>query len=139
MAAKQEVAAGAVVYDSEIKKYLLLKHRQGHWAFAQGKPEGDEKLSETLVRELKEETGLSINKSFGPVCEVVYKFSYRRKKVVKTVKFWAVLAKGKVRISSEHKGYLWASYKEAKRLLRFKNHTDSLSAARKELKKQKLL
>lgn len=135
----QQVAAGAVVYNPKTRLFLLLKHRQGHWAFAQGKQEKNESISQTLTRELKEETGMHAQETFGPVCEVKYTFSHRRKKIVKTVHFWAVLSSDAVRLSSEHLGYLWASYSKAKKLLRFKNHTDALQAAYKELKKHKKL
>jgi 8-oxo-dGTP pyrophosphatase MutT (NUDIX family) len=134
-----QVAAGAVVYDPKTKRFLLLKHRQGHWAFPQGKQEKNESISQTLSRELKEETYLGAKDAYGPVCEVTYDFSFRRKKIHKIVKFWAVLRQGDVRISSEHHGFLWATYKESKRLLKFTNHTNALNSAHKELKKQKQL
>ncbi|MFT4249885.1 MAG: NUDIX domain-containing protein [Candidatus Woesearchaeota archaeon] len=138
MATKQ-VAAGAVVYDSSRKKFLLLKHRLGNWAFAQGKKEGREKLETTLSRELKEETGLSIIESFGPVCEVLYSFRVRKKKIEKKVVFWAVLTDGEVVLSSEHLGYIWVSYKQALRLVKFENHVRALQESYSVLRKEGLV
>ena len=41
-------------------KFLILKHGEGHWAFAKGHVEGKESEMETAMRELKEETGMTI-------------------------------------------------------------------------------
>ena len=132
----QQVAAGAVVYDASRKKFLLLKHRLGNWAFAQGKQERKEKLEMTLSRELKEETGLSVTQAFGPVCEVLYSFRVRKKKIEKKVVFWAVLTDGEVVLSSEHLGYIWVSYKQALRLVKFENHERALKESYSILRKE---
>ena len=38
--------------------YLLLKQHQGHWGFPKGHIEKGERLIDTAVRELREETGI---------------------------------------------------------------------------------
>ena len=40
-------------------KYLLLKHRQGHWAFCKGHKKTGETKIDTAIRELREETGIT--------------------------------------------------------------------------------
>ena len=130
-------AAGAVIYSPSRDAFLLLKHRQGHWAFAQGKLEGDEDMRKAAKREIEEETGITVD-DFDDGCEVrvTYTYYHRRRKIVKAVTFFLVVSDGPITISSEHKGFLWVSYKRAMELLRFKNHTDALKEATKRLKKR---
>ena len=39
-------------------KYLILKHRKGHWSFAKGHSMTGETAIETAIRELHEEAGI---------------------------------------------------------------------------------
>ncbi len=60
---KNEKSCGAVVfrkngYDTQI---LLIKHLNGgHWAFPKGHVEAGETEEETAIREIMEETGISV-------------------------------------------------------------------------------
>lgn len=59
---KQEKSCGAVIfrdYDSQ-RRYLTLHSTQGHWTLCKGHVEGNETEHETAVREIMEETGLSV-------------------------------------------------------------------------------
>lgn len=60
---RKELSCGIIVYheSGDGLKFLVLKHREGHWAFAKGHVEGKETEMETAIRELKEETGMTIN------------------------------------------------------------------------------
>lgn len=58
-----EVASGAVVYRvvDQHPEYLLLKSATSDfWGFPKGHVEGDEKLDETALREIREETKLQV-------------------------------------------------------------------------------
>ena len=59
---KHEKSCGAVIFcqfpDGE--KVLLLKHRVGHWDFPKGHVKVNETEVETALREVKEESGLSV-------------------------------------------------------------------------------
>ena len=59
---RNELSCGIIAYHKheEGLKFLILKHREGHWAFAKGHVEGKESEMETAMRELKEETGMTI-------------------------------------------------------------------------------
>ena len=59
---RNELSCGIIAYHKheEGLKFLILKHREGHWAFAKGHEEGQESEMETAMRELKEETGMTI-------------------------------------------------------------------------------
>ena len=59
---RKELSCGIIVYhkSGEGLKFLVLKHREGHWAYAKGHVEGKETEMETAMRELKEETGMTV-------------------------------------------------------------------------------
>lgn len=61
---KYEKSCGAVVYHKEQGKInlLLLRHNHGgHWSFPKGHVEQGENEYQTATREIKEETGLSVD------------------------------------------------------------------------------
>ena len=65
---KQEKSCGALVYRvrQNAVELLLLKHRfGGHWSFPTGHVESGETECETALREVKEETGLTIDLQEG--------------------------------------------------------------------------
>lgn len=59
---KQEKSCGAVIFREENTKryYLILKSTLGHTTLCKGHVEGDETEHETAAREIREETGLSV-------------------------------------------------------------------------------
>ena len=53
---------GVIIYDKDTKTYLLVKGRKsGKWGFPKGHMELGETERETAIRELKEETGISLH------------------------------------------------------------------------------
>lgn len=59
---KREKSCGAVIFretDGE-RRYLALHSAQGHWTLCKGHVEKNETEHETAVREIMEETGLSV-------------------------------------------------------------------------------
>ena len=57
----REKSCGAVVFlkKDNSTNYLLLNYAAGHWDFVKGNVEQNEIEKETVVRELKEETGIT--------------------------------------------------------------------------------
>ena len=61
---KKEKSCGAIVFYLKDNKeqILLIKHsNSGHWSFPKGHVEAEETEVKTAVREIKEETGVSVN------------------------------------------------------------------------------
>ena len=62
---KQEKSCGAVIFrqesDSSRRFYLILKSTQGHTTLCKGHVEGTETEHETAAREIREETGLTVD------------------------------------------------------------------------------
>lgn len=134
---RAEVAAGAIVYSPKRNKFLLVKHRDGHWEFPKGKQEGDESLTQTLVREVKEETGLTGRLLPFRTCSS-YSF-YRKGKVQKTVEYGVLLADGKPMISEEHLDLMWAKQEDVLGLLKFSEHKKLFAQAVRVLENESLL
>lgn len=149
----KEISAGIIIYRKTLDglKFLILYHGRGYWNFPKGKIEyaksaplpvgsGNAKAPTRIIqessfqaalREIKEETGLSrddlkINQYF----KAYEKFNFWRKienkpqRVFKVVIFYlAETKKADIRLSKEHSGYGWFTYREALNVL--SKHKDS--------------
>ena len=117
------VSAGIIIFKKtkDGLRFLLLYRARGVWDFPRGRMEGGERSWQTAFREVGEETGLrrsdlDMQKNF----KVYEKFPYSRghEKFFKIVIFYLAETKNpEVKISSEHEGFGWFSYNEAKRYL----------------------
>lgn len=60
---KQEKSCGAVLFREEEgrRMYLVIHSVGGHWSMCKGHVEGNETEHETAIREIREETGLSVD------------------------------------------------------------------------------
>jgi bis(5'-nucleosidyl)-tetraphosphatase len=138
-----EKSCGAVVYFKGIEetKYLLLHYEAGHWDFVKGNVEIDESEQETVLRELKEETGI-VDAHFVEGFKEKIQYFYRRQgdTVQKEVIFFVIQSQTEnVQLSFEHIGYIWLNYKDAMEKLTFKNAKDTLQKAQDFLVKKQVL
>ena len=136
----REKSCGAVMYilKGDTVNYLLLNYEAGHWDFVKGNVEQNESEKETVVRELKEETGIT-NAQFIDSFREVIAYFYRRQglTVHKEVVFYLMESNtDKVQLSFEHIGYIWLDYQHAMEKLTFKNAQDVLKKAHVFLKKK---
>lgn len=134
-----EKSAGAVVFYREKNGeifYLLLHHEWGHFDFPKGNVEKGESLIETAKREIKEETGLEKIKFIPGFKENInYFYKLKGKNIFKIVTFFLAQSENKkVKISFEHKEYKWLPFKEAVKILKFKNTKEILKKADNFLK-----
>ncbi len=119
---KRESSAGAIVFYQKGAKreYLLLNYLGGHWDFPKGHMELHENPIKTTLREIKEETGLDVKIIKGFERKITYSFKHRNEFIIKDVIFYLAQAKTqKVRLSEEHKGYVWLPYEKAFELITF--------------------
>lgn len=135
-----EKSCGAVVYlnkDSEVL-YLLLHYEAGHWDFVKGNVEPNEAEKETVVRELREETGITEAKFIeGFKHRIEYYYRRQGDTVHKEVIFYLMETQTEtVKISFEHIGFIWLNYKQAMEKLTFKNARELLKKANDFLKKK---
>src|SRR3989344_5286471 len=137
----REKSAGAIIFkEHEGKRYYLLLHyapsepgRKGHWEFPKGHVEKTETEEETIIREVKEETGIEkieIKPGFKEYIKYFFRKNYglkgeARKKapwVFKLVVFFAAKTdKKEIKLSDEHVGFVWLPYEEALKKLTYKN------------------
>lgn len=138
-----EKSCGAVVYaksDNNLS-FLLLHYEAGHWDFVKGNVEPNENEKETVIRELREETGITDAKFIDGFREKIEYF-YRRQgdTVRKEVVFFLIESNTqKVTLSFEHTGYIWLDYQHALEKLTFKNAKDVLQKVHFFLKNKSML
>ncbi len=135
---RREKSSGAVVYNPEIKKYLLLHYPIGHWDFPKGHLEEGEDEVHACLREVKEETGLDIDILFGFHKEIKYYFRDKNELVEKRVAYFiGITEKEDVKLSYEHDDYRWLDYEESSKYLKFGSSKKILREAHEFLKMYK--
>lgn len=95
---------------------LLIQHGSaGYWGFPKGHGEPGESAVETAIRELQEETNLTIKKFLSEAkLETHYFFSKQGKTIRKTVFFFVAEVKGKLQLQvSELSGARWVPLETA--------------------------
>lgn len=147
----REKSAGAIIFRmiGNEPHYLLLHYPSGHWEFAKGHIEEKENFEKTIRREVEEETGikdLKIISGFKEYIKYFFRKSYglkgkARKKapwVFKLVVFLLAETKTEeVKISQEHKAFLWLPYDQALKRLTYKNAKNLLKKANEYTKQYK--
>jgi len=131
----EERSAGAVLFSetNSGKIFLLLNYPSGHWDFVKGNIEKGETLQQTVVREIREETGIT-DAEFIEGFEDKIEYHYQRDGdlVHKEVVFF--LAKTKtidVKISHEHLGFVWLSFDDVLKKLTYKNAKNTMDKIKK--------
>ncbi len=142
----REKSAGAIIFRREGPHiyFLLLHYFSGHWEFPKGHIEKGETEEETVKRETFEETGINDLKII-PGFKKYIKYFFRQYKeniseedikkgktpwVFKLVVFFVAETRIKeVKISSEHRGFLWLPIEEAIKKTTFKNSKKLLKEA----------
>jgi len=135
----EETSAGVVLFRKEDSKilFLLLHYPSGHWDFVKGKMEKGESTHETVIREAKEETGITDITFLENFEEwIKYDFQYQGELVHKKVVFFLAETKTEeVMISHEHLDYTWMDYNTSMEKTTFDNAKTVLTRAQMLLTK----
>lgn len=126
-----EKSVGAIVFSlkGNTPYFLLLQYPGGHWGFIKGHTEKGETEMQTLLREAQEETGL-IDLDVFPNFLASEMYYYRAKReeekkrkankcgtrIFKRVVYYLAKTKqhrNRIRLSYEHRSFLWLAYNEA--------------------------
>jgi len=132
---KREKSCGAVVYryNGDSLELLLIRHRfGGHWSFPKGHVEEGENEFQTALREVKEETNLSIRLRDGfRECVEYFPKPYIKKQVV----YFLGLSLGDEprRQEEEISELRWVPIDEAERMVTFSNDKNLIAKAREYL------
>jgi dATP pyrophosphohydrolase len=110
---------------------LLLKRAQensiypGIWQMVTGKVEGNEDIKTALVRELKEETGLTCN-NFYSTHRINSFYLASLQKICMSPVFFCIVKDKDIKISPEHSEFRWVDFTEAENLIYWPNQVESL-------------
>ena len=135
---RKEKSCGALVYrikNGELE-LLLLKHRfGGHWSFPKGHVEAGETKVATALREVHEETGLTIQLEDGFRQSVEY---YPRPNIRKQVVYFLGYADDdRTRRQEEEISEIrWVPLKSAHREVTFRNDKNLINHAKKFLRRK---
>lgn len=119
-------------------RFLLLKRSEtakiypGIWQMITGTIESHEHTKDTLVRELKEETGLSAGK-FYSIPRINTFYLAISDKICMSPVFLSIVENENIEISDEHTEYKWATFEEACDLIHWPNQVESLEIIKKYL------
>jgi len=135
----KEQSAGTVLFieESKEKLFLLLHYPTGHWDFVKGKIENNESPEQAVIRETKEETGIT-NIEFikGFKEKIEYSFKFNGDIVQKEVIFFLAKTNTKqVKISYEHLDYAWLDFNNALNKITYENAKNILIKAKNYLEK----
>ena len=117
--------------------YLMLKRSTGKyyehlWQGVAGKIEKGETAGQTVIRELKEETGKNPVKMFA--ADHIASFYDARKDRIQMVPIFGIeVENSEVRLSEEHSEYKWVSFEEALTLLTWKGQKEGLRTIHDEI------
>jgi len=126
-------------------QYLLLKrisNRGGFWQPVTGGIEKGETKTQALKREIQEETGI---KNLTKIIKNVHTYEFRdlfkqenRQRLIKEYAYGVEVSPNeKITISQEHTEHKWCNFKEALKLLKYKENKESLKKLNKILSVQK--
>ena len=138
-----EYSAGAVIYSyrNGSRRFLFLVREDGRLDLPKGKIEKKESAKEAAIREIREESGLSVRLSPFFEYGVDYWYALKGEKVKKHVSMFIAKVSGtiKVKISWEHKGYEWLDYGSAMEKLPYEGWKALVAKANKYIDKEELM
>ena len=141
-----------ILYKKSNNKILYaIFYRNSHpiWQFISGGGENNENPIKTVIREIKEETSLTIerkrvkqldSRTTIPVLNITGNYTWGPKVYVIPEYTFAVeiLSDDNIRLSSEHKEYKWVEYDEAMNKLKYDSNKTALWELNEKIKNRVL-
>ena len=121
-----------VRHDGHGLSVLVLRRAEGTrctgaWEIVHGRLDPGERPEDAAVREVKEETGLSIERLYNLTCQPFY--LHRLSTVQMAVVFVAFVGQGEVTLGAEHDQWEWLAPDEAMALLSWPRSISALRDA----------
>ena len=132
-------SAGGIVirYDSGIPHFVAGRRRRessGTWTLPKGTPEAGETTEETAIREVAEETGLTV-RILAPFDSIAYTFVQRGTRIHKTVHYFLMAPTGGDLSRHDHEfdEVRWIALAEAPEILTFETERALVARAAEHL------
>lgn len=135
----KEICAGGVVFCRENNQLqmVVILDAYGKWTFPKGHVEDQEKIEETAIREIREETGLTDLKIIKKIGETDYQVHQPKvKPFIKRVHFFLIETKKQplaIKSTDEIKAAKWLTVEEVQKTLDYENVREIFNQALKEL------
>lgn len=133
----EKISSMAIVIAKTAKdKKVLMLNSEGEWVFPKGHVESGETYLETAIRELKEETNVSVIPSWciGQVDE--FRFYFDGEKAVKVIKVFAFVVDAEQKITyNQEEGFLDGSWVDVDIAIKKIKHDDARNALKRALEK----
>lgn len=129
-------ACGAVVYRRRLGgiRYLLIRQHDGHWGFPKGHMDDGERERETAVREVREETNLTVILRDDFRETITYRLPSGRRKWVTYFLGRARMLNPAKRQDAEIAELVWLPYDEARKRVSFENTRAVLDRAERRIR-----
>jgi 8-oxo-dGTP pyrophosphatase MutT (NUDIX family) len=123
-------AGGVVIRQGEDGPEVVIAGREGMWVLPKGTPDGAERIEETALREVREETGLDV-RIMQPLGTVEYWFAIARERIHKTVHFFLMEPLGGDTAAHDHEyeEVRWVPVERAREMLSFDTYREMLERA----------
>ena len=132
---ESEKSCGAVIYNQNLEKYLIVKMYNGNWGFPKGHVEKNETEIETAIREVKEETNIDIE--IKEIFRETIKYVTNEKTIKEVVFFLGIVNNEQIKIdANEIEDFEWCTYEEALKLITYKVQRDVLEKVKKYIKER---
>lgn len=140
----KDKSIGIIVYHRFPRslKFLILKHRKGHWSFAKGHKDRGETAIETAKRELREETGIKKTEFLSKKVLLKERYIYKnknKKSVIKSVDYFIAKTNSDIVAidKNEITGYRWCTLNTGVKLITFNQSRKLLRKAYRLVLKNK--
>ena len=136
---KVEKSCGAIVFTKESGdlRYVIIQSKEGYYGFPKGHVEGDETETETALREVREETGLTVQLIDGFRYEDSHPFEKHGETRMKHIVYFLAEYSGQTLIAqeSELNSISLMDFDTAVAAFQFENSRQILKAAHEFLAK----
>ncbi len=134
---KEKISSMSIVMGKDKDKYkVLILNNEGEWVFPKGHVENNETYLQAAIRELSEESGVSVteNESLGQIDE--FKFYFDGEKALKVIKVFLFKMDSCPKISiNKEEGFITGEWFDLDIAIKKLSHDDARESLKKAITK----